>query len=201
MIRKTLKVVAIVNIYKQLGTFGRVFNTVNCCPDANAPSYQYQQHWLNIYFIRSVSYRNITVIWKCRKRFHVKTSSCITHMPHSPRLLSLSVKHRSRTSPGRQFYRWDHDILYELTKKHKESLFSHCTPHEREMLSFWRHFHHWRYRKLSKWQFRGNQWRKCALFVIHAYIFPIDTSLWTVFVKDQFHKSHNASVPYPTMHH
>ena len=55
------------------------------------------------------------------------TSSCITHMPHFPRL-SLSVKRRSRTSPGRQFYRWDHGILCELTKK-KEPSFSPSTQH------------------------------------------------------------------------
>ena len=44
--------------------------------------------------------------------------TCITHMRHFPKL-SLSVKRRSRTSLGRQFYRWDHGILYELTKKTK----------------------------------------------------------------------------------
>ena len=115
------------------------------------------------------------------------TSSCITHMPHFPRL-PLSVKRRSRTSLGRQFYRWDHDILCELTKK-KELLLSHSMQHWNVIVVILTTFSSLVAPKVVK------------MFVIHAYFFSVHTSLLTVFAIDQFYKSHNASVPYPTMHH
>ena len=114
----------------------------------------------------------------------------IMHYSHAPFSKVVVVGKTPKSNfPGETILPLGPWYSLRADKKERTIIQPQYTTLKGETLSFWRHFRHCRHRKLSK----------CLLFT--PTFFSVHTSLLTVFVIDQFYKSHNASVPYPTMHH